>query len=197
MFRFTKVLAQVMCLLLLPLPALAVPINATGFFEFDGDTRVDPFRLDFNTVIEVTDTTEFVALPLVSGSVTVGNKTFKDSVFLRFATNAFGGFGALVLSQNSNPFAGTALPDFFQISATFASGTNLQTIQSQTVSAPLLGFDYIEAGTPPTFAFGNTGVGLVTFSQPAPVPLPAGGVLLISGLGLIGGRRMLKRRVAA
>ncbi|MEM9631776.1 MAG: VPLPA-CTERM sorting domain-containing protein [Pseudomonadota bacterium] len=195
MTKITKTLVLFLSFLVLPLPALAVPISAAGFYEFDGDGTVDSFRLEFDTVINVESDTEFVGLPLVSGSLTVGEKTFSNSVFLRFARNAFGQFGALVLSQDENPFAGATLPDFFQISAVFAPGTDLQTIMTQQVSAPLIGFDYIVAGPPLNFSFGsNTGLGQITFSQPTPVPLPAGGVLLISALGLVGARRWISNK---
>ncbi|MEM8958551.1 MAG: VPLPA-CTERM sorting domain-containing protein [Pseudomonadota bacterium] len=195
-----RAIALVAALFSAPIAAYAVPVDVTGSYSFDGDANVAAFNVAFDTTIEVETTTEFVDLPLTSGSVSVGSETFSSPINLRFATNAIGGFGVLVLSQDTNPFAGPSLPDFFQISAAFAPGTDIADVITTPISVPLLGFDYIIAGTPPTFSFGqNAGLGSISFSPATttPIPLPASGLLILAGLGAFAGLRRATRSVPA
>ena len=197
MSQSLRLFALVAAVVSAPIAAQAVPVDVTGSYSFDGDANVAAFDIAFDTIIEVETTTEFVDLPLISGSVSIGAQAFSSPINLRFARNAFGGFGVLVLSQDSNPFAGSDLPDFFQISATFTPGTDIEDIMTTPTSVPLLGFDYIIAGSPPTFSFGqNTGLGQISFSPATttPIPLPASSLMILSALCAFAGLRRVRWR---
>ncbi|MCV6593774.1 MAG: VPLPA-CTERM sorting domain-containing protein [Silicimonas sp.] len=180
-----------------PALASAAPVSVSGDFTFDGDENVAAFSIAFDSVIDVQPDTEFVDLPLASGAVTIGGKTFRDDAFLRFATNRVGGFGAMVLSQDSNPFAGAELPIFFQIVAALPFGTDINTILTTPVRAPLRDFGYIIPGaTPadrPIFDFANTGLGLIEIAPVSAVPLPASGLMLLGAFGLAGALRTRRK----
>lgn len=167
-----KLFVFLVSMLLLPVAAVAATLNISGNFDYEGDDAVDAFSFSFDTVVNVDDTSAPFALPVSGGPVVIGETSFADTFYLWFRTSPFGDFAALITSQKTRPSFDN---DYFQISAVFAPGTTLDSIEAGPLATDLRSLDYIVWGDTPELVFGRQqGLGMLRVSA---VPVPASGAL--------------------
>ncbi len=169
---------------------------------FDWDVDPTPFS-EFVTIQGVASTPSVLSAsnngfedsnPFASRSSLGASGDFIDVGPFDHGSNFDFGFGALLAgaSYNFDIFYGAAGTEKDILAALGAVGVELYSL-GQSSGDPLgLGTD--SSGRPTsTFAFGFKGVGgVIIVDPPAPIPVPASGLLLLSALGLFGLRRRAK-----